>query len=331
MIRWVGSLLFALALLMCAWLWWSNDDLAAADDLPADNIATQQGVAGKDNQGITAVAAVKELSSDTNTRANDALQPEPLSAETEIGAEPAQANDVEEAFRCDKLTEPTELAEFAFVQNWVDSHFYTQDLFNSHYDHLAQQQLLEQAQSGDVLAMRTLGRNYSWYASHQKYTRPGTAESTTLDREALGQARYWLQQAALAGYLGGFVEMSMTYSAEIRHLLRLEQNEAADIDAAIADIHILMHANIALGLEAVPLLKKLAPHLETSINDVKRTPEQQQQFEYSFSALYQRWQTQRTERGLPAQIELDVPEEVLQWAEYNNAHFNCIIKANREK
>jgi hypothetical protein len=125
--------------------------------------------------------------------------------------------------------------------------------------------------------------------------------------------------------------MSMTYLPEIYHLEEQLRNDTANkaaIEAAVADLHILMHANIALGLKVVPMFGELAPHLEAYLHNAERTAEQQQQFEYSFNALYQRWQTQRTERGLPVRIEFDIPVEVLQWVGHNKAYINCITNAN---
>ena len=216
-------------------------------------------------------------------------------------------------------------------------HWYRQELDaeldNSYYQTLSIDQLVEQAQAADVLAMRMLAERYLTYARYQHFSKPATQHvSERLDRSALGQARYWAEQAALNGYGGAFVSLlAMSYMVELEDINRKLAANPAQVEILHdqqTDVALNAQAYLTLSVEVMPQLQEFLLPLRMQLSKSELSTEEQARFDEIYPKLTSEWRDKRALLGLPAELEFNIPVEVEQYIQLLNSEVSCANGSN---
>ncbi|WP_214001146.1 hypothetical protein [Arsukibacterium sp.] len=211
-------------------------------------------------------------------------------------------------------------------------HWYRQELEaeldNSYYQTLSIDQLVEQAQAADVLAMRMLAERYLTYARYQHFSKPAAQHfSERLDRSALAQARYWAEQAALHGYGGAFMSLlAMSYMVELEDINRQLEANPAQVEILHdqqTDVALNAQAYLTLSVELMPQLHEFLLPLRTQLSKTELSTEEQARFDEIYPKLRSEWRGKRALLGLPAELEFNIPVEVEQYIQLENELHNC--------
>ena len=207
------------------------------------------------------------------------------------------------------------------------------ELIDSYYEQLNMDELLAEARTANVSAMRMLSEKYLRYAQFQSYSKPDKSlfDERLKDRSALAQSRYWNEQAGLHGYVGAFLGFAFTYSIEISELTR-QLNESPELSNELAvqirDLEYQLAAYMQLAFDVMPQLSDILLPLEMQIKQLQAggasgLPFEPQEYEQIYRDLYAQWQYKRAQLGLPPQFEFALTPGVRQLMALEKQLYNC--------
>ena len=207
------------------------------------------------------------------------------------------------------------------------------ELIDSYYEQLNMDELLAEARTANVSAMRMLSEKYLRYAQFQSYSKPDKSlfDERLKDRSALAQSRYWNEQAGLHGYVGAFLGFAFTYSIEISELTR-QLNESPELSNELAvqirDLEYQLAAYMQLAFDVMPQLSDILLPLEMQIKQLQAggasgLPFEPQEYEQIYRDLYAQWQYKRAQLGLSPQFEFALTPGVRQLMALEKQLYNC--------
>lgn len=312
--------LFSVAVVLCVvlsgWFWHNNTPPVSSIDADI----------GKDTADLTLDVTddVAEHGEAPVTPAND---------------EPALANDI--SFDSAQQSVQVECED---IQQQINSHpaaeefrqfnqSLSSELIDSYYEQLNMDELLAEAQTANVSAMRMLSEKYLRYAQFQSYSEPdkNLFDERLKDRSALAQSRYWNEQAGLHGYVGAFFGFAFTYSIEISELTQ-QLNESPELESELAvqirDLEYQLAAHMQLAFDVMPQLTDILLPLEMKIKHwqaggASGLPFEPQEYEQRYQDLYAQWQYKRAQLGLPPQFEFSLTPGVRQLMALEKQLYNC--------
>ena len=178
-------------------------------------------------------------------------------------------------------------------------------------NYLNEEQLLDQANAGDVRAMYVLGTNYRWHATMESFQSifirpkeypPVEYKERPLVNKVMTQARFWLIQAAYYGHVGALESLAYSYDKEAAYFEKQQHNRKQQIQT-------LRMTSIAYSAMQAWLLPDLAPFLkqyDTSILNNNELAE----FNDLLLQNKRRWLENRKALGLDPKWRLAVPKEL---------------------
>lgn len=199
------------------------------------------------------------------------------------------------------------------------------------HDERSMDQLMLEAQAGDVLAMRTLSRNYRWYALYGHYSTPDASQEVNpdIDTSALAKARYWMEQAGLHGYAGAFFQLATFTQAETQVLIQAEKSGRLSKDEFAErmeenDLRTLTYFRLALQM--MPNMRDHLYALELMLPKQALPEPRQKLFDDMYQQLEREWRSKRELLGLPAELDIAVPAEFAELVQLNKAKMQCYMR-----
>lgn len=224
---------------------------------------------------------------------------------------PSKLTDTESDFSaCLSDSAYSELEQNAQVRDWI--------FVNTGYEKLDAENYMDidtleqQAQSGNSYAMFVLGRHYL-YRSHNALPYdpnvfPESEGAQSLQRETpinlneLNKAEYWLSMAGFNGILGAFHELTSVYVLKWQYAAveKGQQEEKA------APLLIKANAYFYLPQWLLPEYFRGPAYF----NRPELSEQQRIDLENALDGLKAMWQQERENLGLPAKLNIEVPDLV---------------------
>ncbi len=180
-------------------------------------------------------------------------------------------------------------------------------------------ELLQAAENGDNVAMWALGMNYRWQSMHDNFTsvylRPLHQEARKyktrpFDKEMMNLSRYWFNKAALNGLVASIGEAAMTYTLEINYLNKTEPANSNKLEELKMYRQAYLELNEWIAPELITLYGKESenPYFQYVPNSEESTIK----YKKILFDLKSKWETERSDLWLSSQIDLQIPQEVIE-------------------
>jgi hypothetical protein len=212
---------------------------------------------------------------------------------------------------CDQQEAFNNPSKQVVVDQWLFENFGIGEVDQINY--LDEQQLLEQANGGDVRAMYVLGLNYKWHATmvtfHSIFVRPKTMpepeyKEKPLDRKIMAKARKWLLAAAYHGYAGALDSLAHSYDKEATYV---EQQQDQN-PQSIRKLKLIALAYLALQKKIMPMLSDYLKKVDTaSISQQERD-----EFKRYLADITEQWRSRREAMGKSVQLDIELPPEAFE-------------------
>lgn len=249
--------------------------------------------------------AQRRITDDVKSLSLTALIPVDMSVNNTEPAAPAKNPSKD----CMPQAEYSSSPALATLENWFLEHIGIGLIANENY--LNKAELTEQAHAGNAYAMLLLGQNYLWHVKNASFYSPIIRpmelpklddKERPYDVKTMVKARFWLEQAALHGMVGGLDDLGMSYASEMRYMAK---QKAVDEDKKI----ILSLTTVAYR----ELMDWLLPDFYG--NDVLGStvpPEYQESLIAIVNELKAKWRKDRLALGFEVQLNIEVPPELEQ-------------------